>query len=217
MWIMLTCKIPVEVSPPVGSIHWSGASAADLNTVHRQSMRSKDFVKYKIRFDELIGPLDDLGDVYFDGRGYEPKEELSRWIIYDSEPVKVWAHEFTQVSDENLALYLQGTAQEYIDASHVPMYSREALFAHPVKLKIVENFALYPEFDKDVYEAALVDGADQLTAFYTSLGRFPRNLWYAMVKPYGDMFGYKTKELYPIFRKKDEVYEQIKQGWKEKL
>lgn len=221
MWIMLKTKIPVEVSPPAMSIHWSGASAEDVGNLHRQKVLSGQLPGVKRTSSQALeqeykGDLIDMGDKFADWFGYEPKEEGSRWILFDSVPVKVWPHEYTAIaSPESLRMYLTGDTVEHNTMSHVPMYSREALFCDPITLKPTNAFNLFPEFDSNIFDAALVDGANELTAFYTSLGRFPRTLWYAIVRPYGEYFGLSVTDMYPIFRKKDPVYEQIKQGWKE--
>lgn len=211
MWIILTQKVPAFGSPPKMSIHWAGANAADVVRQHKQKVGSGE-----IRLNDYDEPqLLDVGDKFVDNFGYyEPKEDGSVWIIYDTDPVKIWPHEYSVVSDENLKMYLQGSGCEKT-ASHVPMYGSTPLLYDPMTTVETRQFTTYPRFNVEAYEAALIDGAEDITAFYTSLGNLPKDLWFALIKPYGDMFGLSTSDIMPIFKRENKVYEKIKSGWEE--
>lgn len=208
MWILLTVKLPTEISPPKYSIHWAGASAEDVQKSLEQKKRTD--------VEGLVyGTLMDMGDKYAGHFGYEPKEAGSVWIVFDNVPIKAWPHEYVTLDSENMTMYLEGTTQDELSMSHVPMYGREPLFCDPITCKFIENgFERHPEFSRESFEAALLDGAHELTAFYTSLGRIPRNLWFSIVKPYADVYGITERDLEPKYQKQD-IMAKIKSGWEE--
>lgn len=214
MWIMLLNKLPTEISPPSHSIHWAGASAEDVHRSHKQKARA-GLIPVKTKGMRLTDVGDKFSDEFF---GYEAKEEGAVWIIFDSEPIKVWPHEYSAVDKENMKEYIMLTIDGHMCMSHVPMYGREALFVDPITNKFIKNgFEKHPEFNKETYEAALIDGAYQLEAFYTSLTRIPKNLWFSMNADYADALGLSKRERIAVYRRKEakDVYEQIKSGWDE--
>lgn len=218
MWIFLTQKLPTEVAPPAMSIHWAGASATDVERARKQQARSSQRLSTS-RMDFAAWaqqPLVDLGDKYFDGArgyGYEPKEEGAVWIIFDNVPIKVWLHEYTVVKPENLHLYLMGEGSDEYSMSHFPMFGSVPLFADPWTLKVSRRFAEYSAYNPELADAARVDGQNDLQAFYTAVGGFPLDLWYAIGEHYPH--GRREYEMTPVYRKLDPVLDNLRSRWKE--
>lgn len=221
MWILLTTKLPTEVSPPKMSIHWAGASAVDVYKDRQQKLKSAnwrkalEFNKGDLEFWQSHKLLD-CDDKYFDlatGFGYEPKEDGSVWIIFDNEPVKVWPHEHSKIKPENMELYLNGE-EDGFSMSHFPMYGRTALYADPQSLSIQDNFDQYPRFDRTLFEAACIDGQNELQAFYTAVGGYPLDVWFALGSHYADIYGLTDRDRESKY-KANEILSQIKSGWQE--
>lgn len=211
MWIILTKKIPVEVSPPIMSIHWAGASATDLEKARKQNNSTKE---NSFLFDKP--ELEDLGDKFFNTVmfKYEPKEEGSVWIVFDNTPIKIWPHEYNVLTKENFELYLLGENNDDCTMSHFPMYGRTPLYANPQTLDIEDRFCEYPRFDSMLYDAARIDGQNELQAFYTAICGYPLDLWFGVNCLYADIFGFDERDLEPRY-KDDKIYESIKSGWQE--
>lgn len=207
MWILLLTKLPTEVSPPRGSIHWAGADAMDLGRAQKQKELSSDTDKTK------YGTLTDEGDRYWDEvwNGYETKEDGAVWIIFDGEAIKVWPHEYSTPNEETINQCLMSADWSM---SHFPMYGRTALFADPRTLIVKDRLDTYPRFDRDLYDAARIDGQDDLQAFYTAIGTLPLDLWFALGSHYAEKFGYSERDMDPKY-KQAEIYEKIKSGWQE--
>lgn len=222
MWIYLREKLPALVSPPIGSIHWAGASAVDIARQHKQYLESAGWRKALTSDQSALehwktNRLIDEGNLYFDavtGFGYEPKETGSVWIIFDGSPIKVWPHEYIIVNQDTLDEYLLGKVGGIAYSnSHLPMYGRVPLFADPFTLKCVDQFNTYPLFQRDLHDAAMIDGQNALQAFYTAIGgMYPLDLWFAMGSHYSDIIGYRMIDLQPKYQT-NPIYDSIKAGW----
>lgn len=201
MWIMLIKKLPTKVTPPRGSIHWAGANA---------SVPEREIIQ---KIQEKQARLVDIGDKFVDDfANYEPKEAGSVWIIFDSQPLKVFPHEYIELDKNTMKKVILGLDDDY-NMSHLPMYGRTALFADPLTLTPKPQFDEYPRFSKDLYEAAMIDGQLDLHAFYTAIGGYQLDLWFAMGIHYASSYGYTLEELTPNYDE-NSVLENIKSGWK---
>lgn len=198
MWILLTKKLPTKVSPPIMSIHWA-----------------VDILPETIKVDEnLIA----LSDRFVDDFGhFEPMEDGAVWIIFDGSPLKVFPHEYTELSEETLEMCLYGSAPGEYNMSHAPMYGREALFVIPWSMEDVgENFEVHPLFNRSIYDAGLVDGLDEFGAFYMAVGSedgLPTDLWFAMLKSYSDAYRHSKQDREPLYDE-DHLYDKIKAHFK---
>lgn len=219
MWILIKHRLPTRPSPPLYSIHFAGASAEDVTLVHKQKNLAQvagEMSRHGYREDFI-----DLGDRYLDAFGYEPKEEGAVWILFDNEPIKVLPHEYSPISGDHLSNYILGLddAEDDYTMSHVPMYGRQPLFCDPKTMRAEPVFEQHPRFNRDTFEAALVDGQSELLAFYTALGvhDFPKDLWFSLVRAYGDHFGLNDDDMTPIYNNKpeDAIKDLIISGWKE--
>lgn len=206
MWIMLKNQLPISIAPPPMSIHWAGADAANFNELQKQQAGLDNETLWDMG--DKILPVPCYSVIH----GYEPKEEGSVWILFDAEPIKVWPHEYSVVSDTNLMLYLYGTEGDYT-MSHFPMYGRLPLYAHPISLQINPLFNEYPLFDSELYDAARIDGQDELQAFYTSIQGVQNDLWFAINSLYASYYGLTNNQLIPIFRN-DTVKNEVLSRWR---
>ncbi len=209
MWIILTAKLPTIPSPPMYSIHWAGASAADISKQRKQEKNSKKDNKL---FTSTM--LTDLNDKFLDNwsGGFEPKEDGAVWIIFDTEPLKVWPHEYNKLTQESFDLYLNGVSENNFTMSHMPMYGRTPLIVNPVTLIRENNLALHPTFNKDSYESAMIDGKNEISAIYTSMQGGLKDIWFMVITPYANYFGFSDEEKTPDY-KDNKIYENIKAGW----
>ena len=209
MWIRLIDKLPTQISPPAHSIHWAGAKAEVEERLLEQEQKLEN------------GNLFDMGDCYFDEASpfpcKEAKEEGSVWIIFDGEALKVFPHEYREVQDMDLYLMGEDPTESMVSASHFPMYGRKAILADPRTLKWTEDYNSYPRFDQEIFEASLIDGMNDVGAFYTAIKQsesLPRDLWFAMNDGYLDYLGVREQDREPSY-KKNNVFEKIKSGWED--
>lgn len=186
MWILLKDRLPVRPSPPAYSIHWADSYLVDVE-----------------------------GLEFF---GRDTKEDGAVWIIFDSEPIKVWPHEYDVISEENFWLYVLGDDNlDGLTMSHVPMYGINALWMDPVSCTAIQDgFEQHPRFDKQIYEAAIIDGASDPQAFLAAFDGVPLDIWFAINAPYGAYFNLYEIDLLPLLAEnRNTVLDEIKSGWAE--
>lgn len=204
---MLREKLPTEVSPPKMSIFWSVPwynNPVELKEVTNQIMRhmlqesGRDRYLSSEEFERLIRNPEDYEELsvrvkkYIDenetlfsitGFGREPNQARARKIRYKDEDIKVFPHEFSIISHENMKLYVQG--DESGECSHELVTTD---VAEETLLKEVTEGELKP-----ILEAAQLDGCTLAQAILVALGmdislpdsEFPPLGWYRVKKEYG--------------------------------
>lgn len=171
MWIMLIKKLTTVVSPPKMSIFWS------------EPWPNKDIAKRQKK------QLEEVSDRYLDGIGYgfEPHFGKARKIMYKDEAIRVFPHEFSAITAENMKLYVEGDGAE---PSHeiIPGTVAEAEYVKDIKSGIKHV----------LYEQALLDGCTDRQAFLTAMSldvtdaelEFPPIGWYRIKPEYGEYYCY---------------------------
>jgi len=183
MWIMLTTKLPTEVSPPKLSIFWS-VPWVDEEMVKSQmepAVRINGCTSKKKVPCEKVGELV-LGNSPF---GLEPDFREARKILYKSESVRVFPHEFSVLKKENLRMY--------IEESH------ELVAGSAAEDEILSEIKRGAR--KDTYDAALIDGATHAQATMVALGKdptledneFPAIGWYRCKREFAQIYCYDNE------------------------
>lgn len=166
-WIMIAKELPpMKVVPPFMSIHWSHPWPFERDKVADYREREKSGFAW----------------------GFEPNVETCRKIEFKGESVRVFEHEFSQVSSENMNLYILGDPDSGEEPSHI---------LRPGGLQERDLIVDVLQGDKNVlYEEALMDGATEAQAFRSASGQeifgvleFPPIGWYECQKKYTDYFG----------------------------
>lgn len=195
MWIMLTSKLPTRPSPPRMSIFWS-VPWPDGRYSAQQARRCQ-FCGYTIkRYRDgsqcacKDGPYPVTVDtrLAFDDTGFGkiPNWVGARAIHFANHTLRVFPHEFSMVSTENMRAYVLGLDGE--GPSH-------DLVAEGVASERAINAVLESD-QRMVYDAALVDGATHAQAMATALemditietSEFPPIGWYRCRPEYGLLF-----------------------------
>lgn len=166
---MLNCKLPTKASPPKMSIHWT-SPYPDKDIAEKQEK-------------EKLKKLEDFS--YYDEtwRGKEPDFANARGFIYHNDRVRIFPHEFSEVSNKNLQLYLNEGVYKLI---HVKALA-QLLDVNLSKEKRV------------IYEAALLDGCDHYQAMMIALGQdpidtFPPIGWFKLTEEYANYFCYANEQ-----------------------
>jgi hypothetical protein len=194
MWIMLIEKLPTVISPPKFGIFWStewinGKIAAQqkkrlihqYHDVDRYDKREVD-----VLWDHTTQREDRLAAEPF--WGWEPNEARARGILYGGEKIKVYPHEYSEMTPEKMRLYVFGDEQG--DGSHILIEDTTSV-ADEILIRQVLDGETRP-----IYEAALIDGASHAQAMATAFGmditipeaEFPPIGWYQIVPEYGLIF-----------------------------
>lgn len=178
-WIMLRCKLPVDLSPPKMSIHWS-EMWADMVIFQRT-------VKHNVEYQRLFA-LDRLekfsedDDVFPDSvSGMNvPNFARARKIIYKGSQIRVFPHECTFISDfkkfaEAYDLVAGDTAGEMLMDRHLTKGQRF------------------------VFDAALVDGCDEYQAMLVAMGKEVNDVpapvgWFRLKEDYANYFCYAEEQ-----------------------
>jgi hypothetical protein len=148
MWVLITKKIPCEVSPPKMSVFWS------TPWPHRE-WAERQAEKNEVGEKELV-PTDKSYAVSEDAIfGLEPNWNGARRIRFDDKDVRIFPHEFSPIPPERLRLYLDEGVFELIS---------EGVASEQVINDLMEG-------DKRVlWEHALVDGCTDSEARMVALG-----------------------------------------------
>jgi len=156
-WIMLRCKLATEVSPPKLSIHW--AVPAPMN---KYAEIAKTKAKATVNFHNNNRGYDD--PVITEEDTYEWDEakrcEGAMKIRFLGEDVIVFPDEYTLVSDANMA--------EYIDEREGSHFLIEDSVEVPGEYSLVD---IRSKDERLLYEAALLDGCDQVQALRVMKGK----------------------------------------------
>jgi hypothetical protein len=215
MWIMLIQKLPTEVSPPKLSILWSTPWPDGKNSVRQ----IKNFIKDRAwqDFDGTF-PLDEdeeelstkklyqKVEAYLATRSYgyerngdyaplygnEPNWVGARAILYKNQSLRVFPHEFSILSQENMAMYIGA------DGGEAP--SHELVASSVADAQLLEH--VFQGDARDVYDAALVDGCVSAQATAMALGvdvsevqaaSFPAIGWYRCRREYAEMYCHENE------------------------
>jgi len=215
MWVMLRTKLPTEVSPPKMSLFWSvpwpapwdsllnriertgkGISNPENTTDKRVTTR---LTKREIR--NFYPPLseEELEQDYFldsAGFGLTPNWIRARKIHYKEMDVRIFPHEFSEISNEKMQYYLNENAYDLM-----PNSVAENMLIYGSDGKVVENkpsfISDYPQSDQRlIYEAALIDGCTHAQALIVAFGGDPSDEvsiipavgWYKLKAEYASVF-----------------------------
>ena len=179
MWIMLTKKLPTQVSPPMMSIFWSVPwpylpdCVAKAKARHRKSASTEKIIT---NYDNHNGSP----------WGNEPDAKNARRIFYKSENIRVWPHEFSEMTPEKMKFYiLDEQCHKLVKSDYVDI-------ADDNKTKQASE-EITDEITKLIYDAALLDGCNENQAKMVALGmditiedaEFPAIGWYRIKAGYG--------------------------------
>ncbi len=171
MWIMLTTKLPTNPSPPNMSLFWS-EPCPHLGYARKQKKQIKD------------GFLEDFGGecYYSNFAGFikEPRWDQARRIVHKDQQIRVFPHEFSELTTKKIKMYLDG--------------SHELVPGNVAEQDIMDS--LLRGSKKRVYEAALVEGCTEYEARLMALGadiseghyEIPAIGWYRIRPEYGLTF-----------------------------
>lgn len=173
MWILLTDKLPTGPSPPKLSIFWS----IPWPDEPRVKMLRKRLLKTKR---SLFGTL---SYIYESDLVDADEWEGARKIRYKNSEIRVFPHEFNLVETKFIEEMVNGGAHAL-----VPESVAEEAMIHKVLKK----------GQREIYEAALIDGCTEAQAMATALGqdvtlpnwKFPPIGWYRPAEKYAKFFCY---------------------------
>ena len=171
MWIMLIKKLPTVVSPPKMSIFWSTAWPYMPVGVSKAKERRR-----KSRAAEMIIENYENNESSW---GVSPDAKNARRIYYKNENIRVWPHEFTEMTNEKMKMYiLDEQCHDLVKSEYIEQSDEN-------KVKQA-NKAILDEITKLIYDAALLDGCNENQAKMVALGmdvtledpEFPVIGWY---------------------------------------
>ena len=181
MWIMVKTKLPTVVSPPKMSIHWStpwpNKSIAESQKLHSEKA-------LKLNFQNPIYEYDEKDDTHFIlPFGSVPNFARARAIIYKDEKIRVFPHEFSEISKESMRLYIQEKAIKLQFSERVASVWKDQ------KLSKGKNI---------IFDAALLDGCDDYEAMMVALGQGPSEIpppigWWKLREEYASQFCYEEE------------------------
>jgi hypothetical protein len=187
MWVMLIKKLQTIVSPPKLSLHWAEPWPMDDKYTRRLAERVKSANKYCDR-DEGFIPYDEVADA-FSGQPLVYEERRLRGamcIVFMGERIRIFPEEFSVVSAQNMA--------EYINPAEGSHY----LIEEDIEASRVQVPSTWESKEKKLlFEAALLDGCSIVQAFNVMEGKdvdfdadlFPPVMgWYRAKEEYSKMF-----------------------------
>ncbi|GAH50130.1 unnamed protein product [marine sediment metagenome] len=145
MWILLTKKLPTKPSPPKLSIFWSIPWPNEAIV-----KQEREWVgKARSVFSE---------DSWFiaDAKRNADEWEGARQIRYKSKELRVFPHEFNPTTTDRMEIYINEGAHMLVPESP----AEEAVIQRTLK-----------KGEREIYEAAIVDGATEAQAVATALGK----------------------------------------------
>ena len=169
MWIILTKKLPTAPSPPKLSIFWSVPWPDKAFAKQQREVAAAS----RSAFSE---------DAWFiaDAKRNADEWEGARQIRYKSKELRVFPHEFNPTTTDRMEIYINEGAHTLVPESP----AEEAVIQRTLK-----------KGEREIYEAAIIDGATQAQAVATALRqditipdwKFPPIGWY---KPNPEMAVY---------------------------
>lgn len=208
MWVMLIKKLPTNPSPPKMSIFWSTPWP---KREWIMSQWRKHFVgpfglekipegfeyddkgkrlPWDLFEQKILAFMELQGDFFLDSNlsggimGKDPNWAKARAILYKGEKIRIFPHEFSQLLQANMRLYINKSHELVADS-----------VADSQVVQSLEDGDL-----KEIYDAALVDGCTHSMAIavalgvdivdvpQTSLANFPPIGWYRMKKEFAEYF-----------------------------
>jgi len=186
MWVMLTAKIPTEVSPPKMSIFWA-IPWPDSKISKEQELEFSGKKEGKIVYDSEIAKKDFYGEdpkkaTIYDFWGKEPNFMGAMRIHYKNNDLRIFPHEFSELSLERMKYYV----------SEEQCYT---LVDEEIALIPVAKIKQDPD-QKQIYDSALLDGCNTNQATLVMLGidvsedeiEFPPLGWYRLDHQYAEVF-----------------------------
>lgn len=167
MWIMIIKCLPVKNPPPRYSIFWSTAWPSEDAMINKSLKLIQASAKYSAR-DAIEGdwPYDEVDNIKeTDTYIFTPQDMMfgkktpnwfgARAIIYQGEKIRIFPHEFTPQSNQNMHLFInQEQAYDFYPNT----------VAEERQVQLVLTGELRP-----IYEQALLDGANHNQALLTLL------------------------------------------------
>ena len=179
-WLMIREKLPpIEGgAPPVMSLHWSVPWPMGKEIVENYF---KKRVGFSNDFDTLQEDINNIAESSFDISfgGVDPNPLLARRIRWKDKDVRLFDHEISFVTVENMSLYIEEGSHEFRPGSTAEANLIEEILTGDKKL---------------IYDAALVDGATHNQAVQVALGHdlsgieIPPIGWYECRKEYVQHF-----------------------------
>ena len=188
MWIMLIKKLPTEISPLKLSLFYSYKLKPTEQEIERvlkahdtEGYVYNNFIKSHYIDEQAkktfkrIERMDKIPDLF--GWGYVPNELRAVWINYKNEKIKVYPHEYSIITPENLKLYMTNSHELVPDN-----YGTEQL----------KNISL-TKGQRFIYDAALIDGCDEYQAMMVALGKDPSEIpppigWWRCKQEYAKIY-----------------------------
>lgn len=156
-WVMVIKDIPVGTPPPRMGIFWA-TPWPDKEAFESQVKR---FAKWHYTFSDDMTTEDKLlngdEDCFYDHFGKEPNWNKTVRIRYDNQDIRLFAHEFSVTTKENMDIYLNE------DGAY-------ELRPYDIQGDMLMSFLLNKEF-LPTYEAALLDGCPPNLAQLVALGQ----------------------------------------------
>ena len=192
MWIMLIKKLPTVVSPPKLSLFYSYKHRPTEDEINRclkayiwaeyGGLRVTAHLEDKELRDKYIAIIKDTDKIRDGLFGYVPNEFKAVWIYYKNEKIKVYPHEYSILTPENL--------KSYMIKSHELMSDNYAT-------EQIQNTKLC-KGQRFVYDAALVDGCDDFQAIMVALGKDPLDIpppigWWRCKPKYAQVYCYEDE------------------------
>ena len=175
MWIMLTTKLPTAPSPPKMGIFWSVPWPHE-KYAQGQRQRASDYpderdVGQSLSRDIVLDPM----------FGKEPNWARARKIRFSGEDLRIFPHEFSEITTAKLRVYIEGCVVDLVAEGAAEERAVQAVLDGDQRL---------------VYDAALVDGCIPQQAMLVALGQdvsepdadFPPVGWYRVKTEYATVF-----------------------------
>lgn len=151
MWIMLIKCLPIQNPPPKYSIFWSTPWPNE-----GQTGKQKKHIKIAQDVLDYHGP-DEFGGLYaYTPFGLEPNWSLARAIEFQGQRIRIFPHEFTTQSGQNLDLFINQEQAYELVADNV---------AGEQSINVILDGEMKP-----IYESAMLDGANHNQALLTVMG-----------------------------------------------
>ncbi len=155
MWIMIIKHLPLANPPPRFSIFWS-TSWPELDLAKYQKERYYPDDQWALLdFERQIS----TEEYFYDHMdfGKEPNALLARKIHFENEEIRVWKHEFSEITSKKMDFYIGEQDSIF------------TLVPESIASEKVMEFVLNKEY-MPVYDAALLDGCNPNQAQLVALG-----------------------------------------------
>ena len=170
MWIMLTKKLPIEKSPPKLSFHWAEPwPMIEWAVKQERAVRSGKII--------VLGD-GTLGSSVFNK---EPDFRYAVGIIFQSEKLRVFPHEFSKAAS---------SLRELVNGGGVIFHPSETVAALAQTLSVAKQA---------IKDAAMLDGCDEFQAEMVAYGKdpfeaeLPPSGWYEVKPELASVFCYDTE------------------------